>query len=60
MHPTIQRLIPGPRETTTVAAAYDLDRPTPDERPWISLCMVASLDGSVSVDGGSAARGLFE
>lgn len=37
-------------------AAYDVQRPMPDGRPWVMLCMVSSLDGSTVVE--STSRGL--
>lgn len=37
-------------------AAYDATRPAWPDRPWVSLCMVASLDGSTVVD--NTSRGL--
>ena len=36
--------------------AYDLVRPRPADRPWIGVCMVASIDGSTVVESNS--RGL--
>lgn len=38
-------------------AAYDVDRPVHADRPWVGLCMVASLDGSIAVDGSSGTLG---
>lgn len=36
-------------------AHYDVDRHRPEpDRPWVGLCMVAGLDGSIAVDGRSA------
>ncbi len=55
--PALRRLHPVPAGTTTVEDAYDVPRPPPPGRPWIELCMVTSLDGSVVVDGGSGALG---
>ncbi len=40
-----------------MAEAYVASRQPRDDRPWIGLCMVTSLDGSVAVDGASAALG---
>ena len=51
----MQRLLPSPTGPTTIAEAYDVDRPTPESgRPWIVLCMVSSIDGSTVLDGASA------
>ncbi|MEJ7800165.1 MAG: dihydrofolate reductase family protein, partial [Ilumatobacter sp.] len=55
--PTIRRLHPQPVEATRISDAYgDARHPHPD-RPWIGVCMVTSLDGSVAVDGTSGALG---
>jgi riboflavin biosynthesis pyrimidine reductase len=43
--------------TISVRAAYDVDRPVHPDRPWVGLCMVMSLDGSISVDGVSGTLG---
>ncbi len=37
--------------------AYDVERPAPGDRPWVGLCMVTSLDGSIAVDGTSGTLG---
>jgi riboflavin biosynthesis pyrimidine reductase len=42
--------------TITVREAYDVDRPT-NRRAWVTLCMIASLDGAVAVDGRSGPLG---
>lgn len=55
--PALRRLSPAPPTTTTVADEYDVDRPRPDGRPWVTVCMVASLDGSVALDGASGGLG---
>jgi len=57
MNPRIRRLLPDPGDVTALRDAYDVERPTPDGRPWIAVCMVASLDGSVSVEGTSGKLG---
>lgn len=36
---------------------YGVPRPAPDDRPWVGVCMIASLDGSTVVDGRSGALG---
>ena len=54
----MRRLFPHPADaagTVTVRDAYDVPRPAPPGRPWLSLCMVASLDGTTVVDGRSRA-----
>lgn len=55
--PTVRRLAPTPGTVDSIEAAYDLPRPRPDSRPWISVTMIASLDGSTSLDGGSGGLG---
>jgi riboflavin biosynthesis pyrimidine reductase len=40
-----------------VRAAYDVERPVPADRPWVGLCMVSSLDGSIAADGTSGTLG---
>jgi riboflavin biosynthesis pyrimidine reductase len=47
------RLHPGPIEATTVAAGYLVERPRPDARPWVGVCMIASIDGATAVSGRS-------
>ena len=56
-HPPLHRLLPQPFEPVTVASAYAMPRVPLTDRPWISLSMVTSVDGSVSVDGASGALG---
>jgi len=48
------RLIPGDRSEITIADAYSKPLGRRSDRPWIGLCMVASIDGSTVVDGASA------
>jgi riboflavin biosynthesis pyrimidine reductase len=57
MRPTLTRLHPAPVAPITVGHAYDVARPVLVDRPWVGLCMVASLDGSVSIDGKSGGLG---
>jgi riboflavin biosynthesis pyrimidine reductase len=54
---SLRRLHPAPVTTTTVGDAYDVLRPAPADRPWMNLCMVSSLDGSVAIDGSSGGLG---
>lgn len=56
-HPPLTRLLPYPSTVTTVADAYDVERRPRAGRPWVGLCMVSSLDGSISVDGTSGGLG---
>jgi riboflavin biosynthesis pyrimidine reductase len=48
-------LHPEPIEHITASQAYDVPRPRPAGRPWLGLCMVASIDGSTVVDHRSSA-----
>lgn len=41
----------------SIDEAYAAPRPRHAERPWVGLCMVSSLDGSIAVEGSSAALG---
>jgi riboflavin biosynthesis pyrimidine reductase len=56
-HPTLWRVHPAPHEPVTVEAAYRVERTPHDHRPWVGLCMVTSLDGSVTVGGTSGGLG---
>jgi 5-amino-6-(5-phosphoribosylamino)uracil reductase len=49
----LRRIHPEPGANVTIRETYDVERPRPGDRPWIELCMVASLDGSTVVDGRS-------
>ena len=52
----MRRIFPQPDTEVTVAQAYSVPRRRhPDGRPWIGLCMVASIDGSTVVNGNSQA-----
>jgi riboflavin biosynthesis pyrimidine reductase len=53
-HRCVRRLFPPDPDAPdtghlSVAEAYDVSRPRPANRPWVALCMVASLDGSTVV-----------
>ncbi|MDO8391189.1 MAG: dihydrofolate reductase family protein [Actinomycetota bacterium] len=52
----MRRLFPHPADAIDLREAYDVERPAPAGRPWVSLCMVSSLDGSTVVD--TTSRGL--
>jgi len=52
----MRRLFPHPADDVTLRECYDVPRPRPADRPWVSLCMVSGLDGSTVVDRNS--RGL--
>lgn len=57
MAANLRRVFPDPTGPVTVGDAYDLDRPVLPTRPWVGVCMIASLDGSVTVAGLSAGLG---
>ncbi len=49
----MRRLFDDPTDHVTVRQAYDVQRPRPAARPWLGVCMVASIDGSTVVDSNS-------
>jgi riboflavin biosynthesis pyrimidine reductase len=51
----MRRLFEHPVEHITVRESYDVVRPRPPERPWLGVCMVASIDGSTVIDANSRA-----
>ncbi len=51
----MRRLFPHPADHVSVAEAYVAPRPRHADRPWVGLCMVASLDGSTVVHDSSRA-----
>ncbi len=57
MTPELRRLLPHPAAPVSVRSAYDVDRTPHADRPWVGLCMVTSLDGSIAVDGASGELG---
>jgi riboflavin biosynthesis pyrimidine reductase len=54
MQVPLQRVLPVADGPITVADAYATSLGRHADRPWIGLCMVASIDGSTVVDGVSA------
>jgi riboflavin biosynthesis pyrimidine reductase len=50
----MRRLLPEPADEVTVDEAYGSPLGARPDRPWVGLCMVASIDGSIAVDGTSA------
>ena len=50
----MRRLLPGPADDITVDGAYGEPLGSRTDRPWVGLCMVASIDGSTAVDGDSS------
>jgi riboflavin biosynthesis pyrimidine reductase len=57
MAPALRRVLPLPVVATSVESAYTVDRTAHTDRPWIGLCMVTSLDGTIAVGGGSGGLG---
>lgn len=51
------RLHPGPVEPTSVADAYLGPRPDAAGRPWLAVCMIASIDGATALAGRSGGLG---
>jgi len=49
----MRRLLPDPAESISVEEAYAAPLGRHGDRPWVSLCMIASIDGSTVVDGRS-------
>lgn len=41
----------------SILDAYTADRTPPQHRPWVAVCMVTSLDGTVTLDGTSGGLG---
>ena len=50
----MRRLLPEPADEMTVDDAYATALGSRADGPWVGLCMVASIDGSIAVDGTSA------
>ncbi len=50
----MQRLLPTPALDVSLDEAYAGPLGSHDDRPWVGLSMVASIDGSTVVDGASA------
>lgn len=53
----MRQLLPGARDEVDVAAAYAVDRPAHDGRPWVVALMASTADGAAAVEGRSAAIG---
>ena len=51
----MRRVFPPPAESVSIADTYTVERPRPSDRPWVGVCMVASIDGSSVVEGRSGA-----
>lgn len=55
--PPATRILPGPPEPIEIADTLRRERTRRKGRPWLNLCMVSSLDGSIAVDGSSGSLG---
>lgn len=53
----MRRVHPAPHGPVSIREAYTVERRPHGDRPWVGLCMVTSLDGTVAVDGTSGALG---
>ncbi|QYG92687.1 pyrimidine reductase family protein [Iamia sp. SCSIO 61187] len=53
----MRQLLPEPRDEVDVAAAYAVDRPAHDGRPWVVALMASTADGAAAVEGRSGAIG---
>lgn len=49
----MRRLLPDPVDSISAIDAYRAERPRPANRPYLAVCMVASLDGSTVLDAAS-------
>jgi riboflavin biosynthesis pyrimidine reductase len=49
----MRRLLPEPAGSIDVTEAYAAALGRHPDRPWVNVCMIAALDGSVAVDGRS-------
>lgn len=55
--PSVRRLWPAPVEEVDGLTCYDDSRDAPEDRPYVLLNMVASVDGATAVHGVSGALG---
>jgi riboflavin biosynthesis pyrimidine reductase len=53
----MRQLLPTPGEVDPLDAYLRARRPAPDDRPWVVVSMVSSLDGATAVDGRSGPLG---
>jgi riboflavin biosynthesis pyrimidine reductase len=53
----VRRIFPGPEQDVDVDEAYGVVRSRRADRPWVAVCMIASLDGSTIVEGRSGGLG---
>jgi riboflavin biosynthesis pyrimidine reductase len=55
--PRAKRLFPSPTKALTATTAYAHFDDVPDDRPWVTLSMVTSVDGAISVNSLSSGLG---
>ncbi len=55
--PPATRLLPGPTASVAIGDTLARGRPHQGDRPWVNLCMVSSLDGTIAVGGNSSRLG---
>ena len=53
----VRQLLPEPTDIDPAAAHAAAARPTPPNRPWVLMNMVASVDGATAIDGVSGGLG---
>ncbi|CAN5675606.1 bifunctional diaminohydroxyphosphoribosylaminopyrimidine deaminase/5-amino-6-(5-phosphoribosylamino)uracil reductase [soil metagenome] len=53
----MRQLLPHPAEDVDPFAAYAVDRPRPEGRPWVTSLFVSTADGAASVGGVSGSLG---
>lgn len=53
----MRQLLPSPADVDPVAAYLAAPRPARPDRPWVTVGMIASVDGATAVDGRSGALG---
>jgi riboflavin biosynthesis pyrimidine reductase len=56
-HRPVRLVLPEATSDVPIDELYGVDRHRLPDRPWVGLCMIASLDGSTAVDGSSGAIG---
>jgi riboflavin biosynthesis pyrimidine reductase len=53
----VRLLAPSPLDDVDLDALYGVPRPSVEGRPWVGVCMIASIDGATAVDGLSGGLG---
>ena len=53
----MQELWPNPADIDIAERLAGDDRPKPDGRPWVSIVMIATIDGGINIDGVSGGLG---